>query len=1713
MSSLPEGSSDIREGGDHGEDGNGVAAEWENVWKGLERTAAVGVVLSNENAHTRASGKVSVGDAETGMDDDIEGSEMDGGLSGSNLEDAEDSGASQKVMEYLHDAREDTEAGSAEAMFRGYQKIHHEGRRAEDMGTSVSSPTLSTSIADDTQSVHDSVASSPGGSAYGSRLSSSFHSPSPSLRPFDRRFQSRLQPQTPSPLPSAFLTTNSRSSSALSQQDQINGSIDANGAPWDVIRWTKLKKITAQVFSEVGRRNFGTPTCISIAATIVIGTSKGIILVFDYVQNLKNIIGPGTKAVECGSITALAVSADHTTIAGGHSQGHIFIWELAKPARPFLSIPPVSSSVLEQRKLDGHIEGVSVLHLGFLGTRHTALVSADGHGMAFSHLATRGFGALVRIVKTARILGRYPPDIPVSGIPRKPSSVLAFAPLPLGNSVQATDSMSLVAILTPYLLVVISTTPVAQTQHKASRPKEVAHDKALSGCVAWFPSVKLKESSVNPDVPPKSSKAKLAYSWSNVLTILELSIAEPEPSEDPNRPPVLHFRAKSRWECDEAIVAVQWISRQILGALTATQRLIILEEPGLHMTETFDLMPKQIIHHRHFRHHLMPLIDTLDKAASFHSAIADAFYNSFKTYKGRIFLLCQYEVSVGVLSNWADRLLAMMEDGDFIGAIRLATAYYVGEVDKITVGLPEEPRLRHPLVREKLLEMMAASLRYAFGRTTSAVRSEILGKDRLQELATVCFVSCLCMGTTDFLYDEVFEYYEGGGFEDVFLETLEPYILEGRITSVPPVIIKALILHFSSLEQESRLEEMICHLDTTTMDIDQVTTLCKHHNLYDALIYVWNCALGDYITPMIDLLSLLKPIVHRQELQNGDSIYGVNALKVFPYLSYTLTGRIYPTGEPLSDAEAIAAKAAVYYFLFLGRTITWPRQGGAPFLTKIDGTPEQSFPYLRLILQFDAPSFLSALNEAFEDPFLNGPADQTTTDMKGEGTEEQMFARSVNRQYIITILQEVMNSKDFPPQDTVYLNMFIARNLPKFQQFILLTGSALNNVLVGLCNYPGVDIADDCQLSVEYLLSVYHPPDEEDMVALFEKAKFYRVLKSIFRAEKQYGKLFLAYLKDEDSPEAVFGCIEECLRPQNQISAKQRDNVRGVIIENARKLIDIDSSMAAMYIDAYAADLHGTLLDAIQDRPQDQFFYLRAILEPPSEKEGTGWTRPEILASTPSLVELYVRLMCKYDARNVHDFVGRLQSGDLRLEEVLPSMEESGVVDATVQLMAREGQIRNAMDRLIGHLHGLEAALLGLLQAHVDSGVENGSINVNDGAEELLASLRKYTQVGIWLCQDHMQSKSWAVGKDKRYTKPDDKDALSQEELLWLDFIDTIVQIAKNCTSRATPSSSSTMADKIEVNGVLVPAASLATTHHTVNTAIFGLRKLVQTAFTALLTSTATPSSSSTTSTGHTIEPCSSSSSTNTSFLRILRAFLSRASLSSPSLSELRSVLAGIFDAYMYENQLLSLANKLLDKDRFQQVDIAVRRRTAGWRPLGQACEACGRRAWGPGAAGGIFAAWEKGKIEKYRREKGERERKLKSGIGAVETQQTWDGGSTGWGAQVGNGKGKEKMRTYAVVAAGTITPTAATTTTAANTTTISTADAVGEGGNPGQEASELMIFTCRHVYHKICLEKLQSNGDSNGRNLLQHVRGGGGVGSAVGGGFRCLACEKPEGL
>lgn len=159
-----------------------------------------------------------------------------------------------------------------------------------------------------TNSYQGSILSSPEGSlAPSAAIQPSSIPPSTpnrlpqSFRPFDRRFTSRISSASSSgnghsrSTSPAFLSGHGRNVSVTSQFMFEQLEHESQSQPWEVVRWTKLKKISNQAFSEAGRRNFGSPTFIAVASSIFIGTSKGLILMFDYSQNLKTIIGSGTK--------------------------------------------------------------------------------------------------------------------------------------------------------------------------------------------------------------------------------------------------------------------------------------------------------------------------------------------------------------------------------------------------------------------------------------------------------------------------------------------------------------------------------------------------------------------------------------------------------------------------------------------------------------------------------------------------------------------------------------------------------------------------------------------------------------------------------------------------------------------------------------------------------------------------------------------------------------------------------------------------------------------------------------------------------------------------------------------------------------------------------------------------------------------------------------------------------------------------------------------------------------------------------------------------------------------------------------------------------------------------------------------------------------------------------------------------------------------------
>lgn len=314
----------------------------------------------------------------------------------------------------------------------------------------------------------------------------------------------------------------------------------------DPLRWSKLQKLSTLIFSENSISTYGTPTSILPGAHLAIGTTEGYVLIFDYQQNLHAILGNRTL----GEVTALATSADFSNIAVGHSSGHIFIYSLSGSVQ--LHVHPISLNFVGKPPKDGHLEKSRIIHLNFLGKRHTALISGDDRGMSFVHSASRGMLGRKQI-KTRRIMGRYPQ--PHLTLPQsrniRPTALLGCAPLPLGTGVQGLDSMGIVAIMTTSVLAIVSVIGGMRTEFKTGRPKKNIRNEdnygereIISGCLSWYPAM-------------KGYMARLAYCWDQTVTVVEISAVVK------NDERVLEVSRSKRFISDEAIVSIQWIGPKV----------------------------------------------------------------------------------------------------------------------------------------------------------------------------------------------------------------------------------------------------------------------------------------------------------------------------------------------------------------------------------------------------------------------------------------------------------------------------------------------------------------------------------------------------------------------------------------------------------------------------------------------------------------------------------------------------------------------------------------------------------------------------------------------------------------------------------------------------------------------------------------------------------------------------------------------------------------------------------------------------------------------------------------------------------------------------------------------------------------------------------------------------------------------------------------------
>lgn len=397
----------------------------------------------------------------------------------------------------------------------------------------------------------------------------------------------------------------------------------------EVFKWAPLRNISQHLYttklpkasSVLGVSPLGSPTVLVANGLICVGTDEGRICVYDFKQTFKCVCGSDpsgssflgrlvlssditSTAKAVGPVTALALSHDHTYVASGHSTGHIQLFDLKNPQSPVRSVTPTTLAVVASGRKEGHLQGSRIVNIGFIAGRHTAIVSADEHGLAFYH--SLGKVLFVEASDILRILGKYPEAntlpapqtvvsssvsrsgalaIPNPSISRRRKSrytILAMIPLPLGTSPHATDAYNVIALLTPTKLVVVALKPTPKTWFKC--PREVDEGgswKSRSkwkGTMAWFPSVVLPSSGEPDQVNHHDKKNRvtsttpmLVFTWGSsvhLIRVSELRTKQMLRSSKTGKPGEVEvgrivYEDAGKWTVDSDVLAIQWLNANV----------------------------------------------------------------------------------------------------------------------------------------------------------------------------------------------------------------------------------------------------------------------------------------------------------------------------------------------------------------------------------------------------------------------------------------------------------------------------------------------------------------------------------------------------------------------------------------------------------------------------------------------------------------------------------------------------------------------------------------------------------------------------------------------------------------------------------------------------------------------------------------------------------------------------------------------------------------------------------------------------------------------------------------------------------------------------------------------------------------------------------------------------------------------------------------------
>ncbi|XP_078620345.1 vacuolar protein sorting-associated protein 8 homolog isoform X1 [Branchiostoma floridae x Branchiostoma japonicum] len=991
-----------------------------------------------------------------------------------------------------------------------------------------------------------------------------------------------------------------------------------------ILRHVVLKGVSAQVMSAADRVDAGMPTAMAVSHLVAIGSSHGLILVFDPKQVLKWCLGSTAVGAQYGAVSALSINHDCTRLLSGFAKGQITMWDL-------------TTGKLLRTITDAHPPGTAVLHIKFTDDP-TLAVCCDSGGSVFELSFKRLMG--MRTCESRCLF---------SGAR---GEVTAIEPLLATESVQdhPMKEVSLLAMASLSKMLIVSLKP----HLKVLFAHPLKGEPTTLPVLAWqFVMIQITDTTriVDP---------VLAFGRGNKLFFFQVSYQEDE----------IKFSALQKMELQYVIIAVTWVNSRTLVLVDAYEKVHVLDVRTEEELEVIDISDVQLVYASSF-------FKSLATGGNVSKALAlageRACYNSVVSFSNQLLFLGTKSIHVMTIRTWMERIDLLVKQNKYIEALSMAESFYLGRA-RAVVGLHGGLDRRTQIIADKMLDLLLTYVDVSMTTQCPASGKIEVLVQHYQTVVPVCVDYCLLLGKRnptlmkDILFGGIYDRFcQDPIARGVFLECLEPYILNDNLRSVTPQVMKDFMEHYQHKGLLQNIEACIVHMDVANLDVHQVVVMCWLHGLYDALIYIYNKGMQDYITPLEELLRVLQSAIKSNKqltddqtslaARQKDRLFKLKlpkskkqliklGNKLLVYISCCLAGRAYPLGDiPPNLVDTV--KSEVF------KCVT--------VLHTKDGTEgEQTYPYLRTLVQFDTREFLNVLALAFEEPEFN--------------TEEGMR----QRQRIVDILLQVMvESVGFTPTQVGCLFTFLARQMARHENSILVNRLLFEQVLEFLASPEDDSRHEERQQALLELLNAggLQQVDEEKLLSLAENARFYRVCELLYEKRRDFDKILACYLRDAARRQQVFSFIHTVMTAYGY-SNEERNAVHREAMTQLEDLVSINSKKTAQLVITDFAHSLTEIVSKLDPQPVVLYDFLQGLFD---TKEQVMMKDP--VSTEPSVTEKYIDLMCRYNPQGVMAF---LKNNDTyRLEETLQICRKHKSLEATAYLLEKAGDVQGAFNIML----------------------------------------------------------------------------------------------------------------------------------------------------------------------------------------------------------------------------------------------------------------------------------------------------------------------------------------------------------------------------------------------------------------------------------------------